>query len=61
MLNLTDTEGRTVWVAGNKHEFGPHISEFRERGEKYRIVERTLSALGGSTLVYVLVLLKGEK
>lgn len=56
MINMTDTKGRTIWIASNRREFEQHIPGLRERGEPYRIVNRTVSAMGGSVEVSVLVI-----
>ena len=56
MLNMTDTRGRTVWIADNRREFDPYLAGFRERGETYRIVQRQVSAMNGTSLIWVLVL-----
>jgi len=61
ILCMTDTKGRTVWVAQSRRDFDPYLPSFRERGERYRIVERSMFALGGSTAVYVLVLTGGGR
>jgi hypothetical protein len=57
MICTTDTKGRTVWVSHRREDFDSHLAGFRERNERYRIVERGVSALGGTSTLFVLVLL----
>jgi len=43
-----------MWVAGCREDFAQHVRDIKANGERYRIVERTISALGGSVTVAVL-------
>lgn len=57
LLCTTSVDGTTVWLASTKQAFAPYTRELRGHGERYRIVQRTVSALGHSTVVYVLTIL----
>ena len=61
ILCKTDARGRVVWIAEDRSAFDPHLPGLRERGERYRIVPRTLSVMGGSVQVYAMVLLDGGR
>lgn len=57
MICTTDTKGRAMWIVSNPRDLEQSIKELRARREKYRLVKRTISALGGSAVLTVLVIL----
>ena len=56
MICAEDTKGRAVWISTSRAKLSRYSHELTQRGERYRIVPRTVAALGGSTTVWVLVI-----
>jgi len=57
IICTTDSKGRTMWLAATRRALDRYAPGLKERGEKYRISQRTISALGGSATVYVLTII----
>lgn len=56
MICTKDASGRTVWLSSRRDELESYLAEIRANGETYRIVERSISALGSSTTVFAMVI-----
>ncbi len=56
VLNFTDSKGRALWIAQGRCDFAMYLPDIKASGQRYRILNRTVSALGGSVEVCVLVI-----